>query len=64
MKIEKGTHVLIVDYIYALSIAATWMKKRRHCKVQVEELLFCQNSIVLALRKGFKEETKRKINLR
>ncbi|XP_035219680.1 probable glutamate receptor [Stegodyphus dumicola] len=64
LKVEKGTHVLIVDYIYALNIASNWVKRTGRCKVQVEEVLFCQNFIALALRKGFNEKDMKRINLR
>ncbi|GIY57300.1 hypothetical protein CEXT_222311 [Caerostris extrusa] len=63
-KIEKGTHILIVDYIYALSIASDYVKRTGRCTVQVEELLFCQNFIALALRKGTPAKTMRRINSR
>ncbi|GFY47896.1 hypothetical protein TNIN_93741 [Trichonephila inaurata madagascariensis] len=63
-KIEKGTHILIVDYIYALNIASNYVKRTGRCSVQVEELLFCQNFIALALRKGTEVTTMRRINTR
>ncbi|KAF8797150.1 Glutamate receptor ionotropic like protein [Argiope bruennichi] len=63
-KIEKGTHVLIVDYIYALTLASDYVKRRGRCTIQVEELLFCQNFIALGLRKGIPRKTLKNINLR
>ncbi|CAL1284603.1 unnamed protein product [Larinioides sclopetarius] len=63
-KIERGTHIMIIDYIYALTVVSDYVKRRGVCSVQVEELSFCQNFITLGIRKGIPLKTVKKINTR
>ncbi|GBN08145.1 hypothetical protein AVEN_233373-1 [Araneus ventricosus] len=63
-KIERGTHIMIIDYIYALTVVSDYVKRRGICSVQVEELRFCQNFITLGIRKGIPLKTIKKINTR
>ncbi|GFV48374.1 uncharacterized protein TNCV_64441 [Trichonephila clavipes] len=61
-KVEKGTHVLLIDYVYALHLASDYVKRTGRCSVQVEELHFCQSFIALAVQKSTSAKTVKKIN--
>ncbi|GIY13528.1 hypothetical protein CDAR_68401 [Caerostris darwini] len=62
LKVERGSHILIVDYIYALNIANDYVKTTARCTVQVEQVDFCQSYIALALKKGASAKILRRIN--
>ncbi|GFU13637.1 uncharacterized protein NPIL_429161, partial [Nephila pilipes] len=62
LKIEKGTHILIIDYIYALHIVSDYVKRTGRCSIQVEEEHFCQSFIALAVQKFTSTKTVKKIN--
>ncbi|KAG8195866.1 hypothetical protein JTE90_001104 [Oedothorax gibbosus] len=62
VNVEKGTHVILLDYVYALGIVTEWVKRHRRCSLQVEKVHFCENFISLALRKDIHPKLVKKIN--